>query len=113
DFTMTAAIGTLLYEDLTMTNLAGTIIIRDKTIDMNNMVMHLLDGSMTMSGNYATSNPKKPDINFNINVADFNIQKTAAAFPTVAKMAPIAKNCSGSFSSKLDVKGNLDEHMNP
>src|SRR6185369_15275844 len=69
--------------------------------------------SMTMSGNYATSNPKKPDINFNINVADFNIQKTAAAFPTVAKMAPIAKNCSGSFSSKLDVKGNLDEHMNP
>jgi hypothetical protein len=112
DFTMSASIGTLIYENLSITNASGTIIIRDSAINMNDLVMHMMDGTMTMNGKYATPNPKKPDINFNMAIRDFNIQKTADAFPTVAKMAPIAKNSSGNFSSKMDVKGNLDEHLN-
>jgi hypothetical protein len=112
DFTISASIGTLLYQNLNINNASGTIIIRDSSIRMDDLVMHLMDGTMTMSGMYSTPDLKKPDINFSMSISDFNIQKTAEAFPTVAKMAPIAKNCSGNFSSKLEVKGNLDEHMN-
>jgi hypothetical protein len=112
DFTMSATIGRLIYDNLDITNASGTIIIRDSSIRMDDLVMHMLDGSMTMSGKYTTADPKKPDINFNMSITDFNIKKTADAFPTVAKMAPVAKNCSGNFSTKMEVKGNLDQHMN-
>jgi len=55
----------------------------------------------------------KPKISFDLAIANFDIQKTATTFNTVEKMAPIAKNCSGKFSCKMNVKGNLDHHLNP
>lgn len=113
DFTMTSAIGTLLYENITMTNCSGAIIIRNKAINMSDLKMNMLDGSMVMNGGYNSTNPKKPGISFDLAITNFDIQKTATTFNTVEKMAPIAKNCSGKFSCKMNVKGDLDGKLNP
>ena len=51
--------------------------------------------------------------NFNLDINSFDIQKTAVAFNTVEKMAPIAKSCSGKFSCKMDLRGDLDNRMSP
>jgi hypothetical protein len=75
--------------------------------------MQLLDGSLTMNGGYSSLNPKKPTMDFDLDVNNFDIQKTATAFNTVEKMAPIAKSCSGKFSCKMDLKGDLDSKMSP
>ena len=96
-----------------MNNCSGSLIIRDKTVKMSNLSMHLLDGSMIMNGGYSTTDPKKPTIDFDLAVSEFDIQKTASTFNTVEKMAPIAKNCSGKFSCKMNVKGDLDTKMSP
>src|SRR5205823_3682577 len=78
DFTMSASINTLLYQNITMSNVVGNIIIKDKAIRMSNVMMHLLDGSLAMNGGYSTLNPKKPVIDFDLAVSDFDIQKTAS-----------------------------------
>ncbi len=113
DFTLNASINSLVYQNLDMENVTGSIIIKDKAIRMSNLVMHLLDGSLTMNGGYSSVNLQKPTIDFGLDVSDFDIQKTAAAFNTVEKMAPIAKSASGKFSCKMDVKGDLDTKMGP
>jgi len=113
DFVMNASIGTLIYSNITMSNCSGEITIRNKSVNLNNLKMNMLDGTMVMNGSYATPDVKKPDISFNLNITDFDVQKTATTFVTVQKMAPIAKNCSGKYSTKMELKGKLDSKMNP
>ena len=113
DFTLAATIGTMIYENVILSNCSGSIIIRNQAINMNNLKMFLLDGNIVMNGSYSTLNPKKPTISFGLAISDFDIQKTATTFNTVEKMAPITKNCSGKFSCRMDVKGDLDEKLNP
>jgi hypothetical protein len=113
DFTFTASIGTLIYQNLNITNAKGKIIVRDKTIRMDEVFMQMLDGSMTLSGGYSSADIKKPNFDFTINAKDFDIQKTVTSFESVAKMAPIAKNCTGKFSVSMSARSDLDGKMSP
>ena len=113
DFTFSASVKKLLYENLVMENLKGNIIVRDKAINMKDVFMQMLDGSMVMNGAYNTKDIRKPFFSFDMAINDFDVQKTGAAFVTVQKMAPIVKNCSGKFSSSIKADGLLDQHMSP
>lgn len=112
DFVLNSNIGKLIYDKIDITAVAGSIVVRNARVDMSNLKMNLLDGSMVMNGYYDTKNPKKPAINFNLNVSDFDIQKTFTAFNTVQKMAPIGKYAKGKFTATLnDLVGTLNEKM--
>lgn len=113
DFTFSASVKKLLYENLTMQNLKGNIIVRDQAVSMKDVFMQMLDGSMVMNGKYDTKEPKKPTFSFDMAINNFDVQKTGAAFVTVQKMAPIVKNCSGTFSSTMKADGLLDQQMSP
>ena len=113
DFNMSTEIGSLIYQNLTINNLKGKLVIRDKAIRMQDLVMQLLDGSMSMNGGYSSADIKHPSFDFSFNIKGFDIQKTTETFITVQKLAPIAKNCSGKFSTDMAVKGELDKSMNP
>jgi hypothetical protein len=113
DFTFSAAVKKLLYENMVMENVKGNLVVRDKAVSMKDVYMQLLDGSMVMNGKYDTKEPKKPTFNFDMAISDFDVQKTGATFVTVQKMAPIVKNCSGKFSSGMKAEGLLDQHMSP
>ncbi|HYV94583.1 MAG TPA: AsmA-like C-terminal region-containing protein [Chitinophagales bacterium] len=113
DFTINTAIGKILYEDLVLEKVSGKAEIHDQKIDLSNLAFNMLNGNVNMSGTYATTNPKKPAFDYNLSLQHFDIQQTVKTFTTVQKMAPIAKRCSGNFSSDLIVKGEMDEHMQP
>lgn len=114
DFEMNTNIGKVLYDKLEIANMAGQIVVRNARLSMNNLKMNLLDGAMTMSGYYDTKNKLKPQINYNLNVSDFDIEKTAKAFVTIEKMAPIANSAKGKFSTTLtDFAGTLKPDMSP
>ena len=113
DFTLAAAVGSLIYQNLTINNVRGNVIIKDKAIRMKDVFMQLLDGSMTMNGGYSSADIKKPTFDFDINAKDFDIQKTVTSFESVQKMAPIAKNCTGKFSVAMNVSALLDNQMSP
>lgn len=113
DITLNAVIKKLLYENINITNINASMGVKNKKVNISKSSMDLMDGSMTMTGFYETTNPKKPGINFVMDVKDFDVNKTATTFNTVKKLAPIAKSANGHFSSKLNVTGSLDEHMMP
>jgi hypothetical protein len=113
NFTLNAKIGKLLYQDLSILNTSGKLEIKDKAISMQDVFMQLMGGSMKMSGKYSSAVPSKPTFNFGLNITNFDIAQTAKSFVTVTKLAPIIKNCSGSYSTNMTVQGDLDSKMSP
>lgn len=111
DFTMDAKIKELIYDNINMKNVKGEVVIANEAIDMTDLYMELLDGNMTMSGSYATTNPKSPDIDFAMDISRFDLEKTAATFNTFEKLAPIIESAKGKFSTNMTMKGKLLENM--
>jgi hypothetical protein len=95
-----------------MFNVTGALQVANSEIKLNNLKMNLLDGAMVMNGKYGTQNIKAPDIDFNLNIQNFDISKTYSTFNTVQKMAGIAKYAKGKFNCELGLTGKLDQHMN-
>lgn len=114
DFVLNANIGKLLYDNLVIDNTAGNIVVRKKKLDMTNLKMGMLGGNVLLSGYYETTNPKKPTIDFNIRVENFDIQKTFTTFNTVQKIAPFGQYARGMFTATLEsFKAELDSKMSP
>ncbi|MCU0435266.1 MAG: AsmA family protein [Bacteroidia bacterium] len=113
DFTLNSTITKLKYDDIVMDNVAGMVRIHNSMVDLQNLKMQLMGGSMVMGGNYSTVNPTVPKVNFNLDVTDFDIQQTVKTFNTVEKLTPIAKQTKGRVSTKLSFTSDLDSKMMP
>ncbi len=113
DFLITAAVGSVLYEDLELKNLKGNVAIRNQSLGVNNTSFQMLDGTISMDGLYETKDIKNPNFYFDLDVSKLDIRQTYDKFIAVRKLAPIAEQCSGKYSAAFDVKGNLDSKMEP
>lgn len=114
DFNLNANFTKVLYDNLTIDNMIGNIVIRKRKVDMTDLKLGLLGGAVLMNGYYETTNPKKPTVNMNFKVDNFDIQKTFAAFNTVKKIAPIGQYAKGMFTATLEnFKADLDTKMEP
>lgn len=108
-----ASVGRLIYDNLIMTNISGGVAVKDSKVDLSNLKMNALDGSMAISGVYGTQNVKKPTVDFDLDISNFDITKTFQTFNTVQKLAPIGKYAKGKFGTQLKFAATLDEHMSP
>ena len=113
DFTMTASVKEVLYDKMKLENCKGGLHVHDQRVEMKDVFFNLFKGSATMNGAYETKDPAKPTINIDYDVKDFDIEQTVLYMETVQKMAPIAKNCKGAFSTDLKMRADLDQHMMP
>jgi uncharacterized protein involved in outer membrane biogenesis len=113
DFTLTTKIRKINFQKLEITNISGLIKVIDGKVEMNNVVMNMLQGSMNMNGEYNTQNIKKAFVDLKLGIKDFDIPASFKAFNTVQKLAPIAENAKGKYSLDFTFKSPLDAHMNP
>ncbi|MCF8253928.1 MAG: membrane assembly protein AsmA [Bacteroidia bacterium] len=113
DFTLTSSIKKLLYTNMEITNLQGIIALVDEKVSFKNVSLNTLGSEMKMNGFYETSNPKKPSVDMDFAILNLDFQKAFATFNTVKKLAPAAEHIFGTFSTTLNMKTDLDEHMNP
>ncbi|MCB0396693.1 MAG: AsmA family protein [Flavobacteriales bacterium] len=113
DFVASASFGELIYDNMSMKQVGGALVIRDRTIKLENFKMNTLGGAMTVNGTYGTKDVKAPDVDFDLDIANFDVEQTVTTFNTVAEMAPIAKSCKGNYSTKMQFTTKLDEKMEP
>ncbi len=113
DLSLTASVKKVIYDKMELQNCKGGLHVHDQRVDLKDVFFNLFNGSATMSGAYETKDPKKPTIDFSYDVKDFDIQQTVEYMETVKKMAPIAANCRGAFSTDLKMRADLDQHMMP
>jgi hypothetical protein len=113
DFTLTSSFTKIIYDNIQIDNTKGLLVVRDQKIDMQNLSMNLMGGSMVMNGFYETTNPKVPGIKFDMDIKNFDVQTVATTFNSVTEMAPIVKQTYGKFNTKLAVTGVLNDKMEP
>ena len=54
----------------------GNLVIRNKKVDMSNLKMNTMGGTLVVNGYYESSNPKKPTTAMNLKMENFDIQET-------------------------------------
>jgi len=111
DFYFQSDFKKLFYNKLEMENVNGIIQLIDKDIVLKNFNLNILDGKIIATGIYSSKISDKPYINFNLDINNFNIPKTATTFSSFEKIIPIAKRTTGNFSSKFKVYAALDQNM--
>ncbi|MCX6272227.1 MAG: hypothetical protein NTU44_13610 [Bacteroidetes bacterium] len=112
DFTARTRIAKLLYDKMDITNVMGTVRIADQKVNLDNLQMNLLGGSMGVTGSY-NSQPLKPLVDFNLDITRIDIPQSYKTFVTVRKFAPVAEKCSGKVSMKMKFNTILDTTMMP
>jgi vacuolar-type H+-ATPase subunit H len=112
---LNANIQKMLYDKLTITKVTGGVGIKDSRMTLDNLKLTIeeLEGTMALTGVYSTQNIKKPTVDFDVDIANFDIPKTFNAFNSVQKLAPIGKYAKGKFGTKLKFTTFMDQHMNP
>jgi len=112
-FVLNSTFDKMVYDNIEIKNVNGQITIDDKVARLKNLQMEMLDGKLGMNGTYDTRNLDKPAFDFDFDIRDFDIKKSATTFNTIEKMAPIASKCTGKFSTGMKLKAILDEKMEP
>jgi len=113
DFTMNVNIGNILFDKLKIADTIGSVSVKDGKLMMKNLAMNLLEGSMTLSGEYNTQDIKVPLINFGMDIKQFDITSALSSFSILEKILPKPKNYAGKISANLTLNSVLDEHLNP
>ena len=112
DFVMNAKAKHVVYNKFDITNLAGQITVKDGIASMKNVQMGLFDGTVVTNGSYSTVNPKKPAVDFDLNIQTASFAKTFTSLDMVQKMMPIFENIKGTYSVKMSLKSLMDDKMN-
>ncbi len=113
DFVLTSSIQKVLYDNLVLDNVQGKITVRNSTLSFDNVALKTLDGTVTLNGAYATPTNTKPKVNMVFGIQNMNIQKAFNSFNTIQKLAPVGKNTTGNFSTKLSFSSDLGTDMSP
>ncbi|MFY7706842.1 MAG: AsmA-like C-terminal region-containing protein [Flavobacteriales bacterium] len=113
DFNLNASFAKMIYDKTEITNVKGGIGLKDKIASLKNLSMNVLEGTVMMAGNYNAQNLELPKMDFLFDIKDMNINKAAVEFNTIDKLAPVAKSCTGKFSTKMNIKSDLGQDMMP
>jgi hypothetical protein len=113
NFVFNSNIKQLLYSNIDITNFGGSVVVQNQKLSFNNVALNTLGASIKMNGFYETTNPNKPTTNIDFGITNLDFQKAFKTFNTVKKLAPIAENMYGTFSTNLSLNTTLDNHLNP
>jgi hypothetical protein len=103
----------ILFGDLEITNARGNIRIADQAARLENLRMNMLDGVMVLNGSYIARDINRPEIDFGLNISNFDIQKTFNTFNTFSIIAPIGERARGRFSANFTMQSLLDKNLDP
>jgi vacuolar-type H+-ATPase subunit H len=113
DLTLSTAFGRLVYDTYDMTDVSGLVKVKDHTLLLEGLQVHMLGGSMSLSGTYSTFDPTKPLVDMNLQVKNVDVKQTFDAFSTMQQFAPMAGKLKGAISTNLKFKGELRKDMMP
>jgi len=113
DFVLHSKVDRFVYDKLKVYRANGKLTIRNGIVKMDGLKMHLLDGQMTVSGQYNTANVKKPFVDFNITGKDLDLNMAANSFSVVDSLLPLAKKTVGRVSPKFEYYSRLNEQASP
>ncbi len=113
DFNMTAHMKEVLFDKMVFANMAGQLLVKDSKVDMKNLSMNTMGGTVVMNGTYSTADVTKPSMDAGFKMTNLNFAQTYKELDMVQKMAPIFESLKGNYSGNMTVQTQLDATMSP
>jgi len=113
DFALNVNIAKILFDKLVVTNASGGVTVKDGKLDMRNLTLYLLDGSVVLNGAYNTQNINSPFIDLGMNINQFDISSTIASFEFIQKILPEPNDYAGKVSASLTLYSPLNGDFSP
>jgi len=113
NFTLLANFKELVYEKMNFTNAKGILKVENGEMKIQNMGLQAFGGNLLMNGLYNTVDPKKPVVNFDLNINEVIFTEVFKQVETIQKFAPIFEKATGKFSTKLSLNSFLQQNMMP
>ncbi|KAA0224523.1 hypothetical protein EDS67_23220 [candidate division KSB1 bacterium] len=113
EFTMNSLFREVSYGKLKIQNINGVLVLKDRTLNLIDLNMNMLGGSVLANGSYSTPENALPRSFFAMKVAGLSFPQTFESFVTVQKFAPIAQSLQGTFSADFELMSDLDSTLTP
>ena len=113
NLTINTVINQLVFDKLNITNVTGKAIVENKKLVLDGLNMHMLGGSMVMSGEYNTPKQQVPSFNLKMNVKDFDIPSAFRSVSTIRYLLPLAGESTGNFNTDLSINGKIGNGYTP
>ncbi len=102
----------VIYDDLELTAVSGTVAIADEKANLNNVNSSIFGGQAGFSGNVSTKTGA-PVFDMILDLSKIDITQSFQNVDLLKGLAPIAKALQGSITTKINLKGQLDENFAP
>jgi uncharacterized protein involved in outer membrane biogenesis len=113
DLTVDADFDTVLYEDLELTDMQGEVLLRDGAARIQELDFTMLGGRVSMSGAYVAPTDQQADVELKVDMVGFDLGQVASSFETVRRIAPIAEQATGRFSTDFELATTLGSDLTP
>lgn len=113
DFRMQVKMKEVLMNKMKFNNLNGLLIVKNSKVDMQNLSLNTMGGSVVVNGAYATPEKGAPSLNAGFSLNQIGFAQAYRDLDMVQQMAPIFEGLKGNFSGSIKVNTQLDETMSP
>ena len=113
DFRAQVNMKQVLLDKMNFSNIKGLLVIKDSKVDMQNLSLNTMGGSVVANGSYATpaGGQARLDAGFALNNIAF--ADAYRDLDMVQQLAPIFAGLTGDFSGSVKVNTLLDDELNP
>lgn len=113
DFRMQVAMKEVLMNKMKFSNLNGLLIVKNSKVDMQNLSLNTMGGSVVVNGSYATPENAAPALNAGFSLKEIGFAEAYRDLDMVQQMAPVFSGLKGNFSGSIKVNTLLDDNMSP
>lgn len=111
DLSFQSVIQKAVYDKMPINNINGSIKVKDRKLELTNLVMEMLKGKVAINGLYASNTANKPAFDFKLNLENLDLPTAYQSLTTFQRYVPIAARSQGKFSSQLGLSGIMNEKM--
>ena len=113
DFRMQTSFKEVLFNKMSFTDFNGLLVIKNSKIDMQNLSLKTMGGSVVVNGSYATPTGQYPSLNAGFALNEIGFAQAYNDLDIIRKLAPIFSGLTGHFSGTIRVDTKLDANMDP
>lgn len=111
DFKFNANVANITMGEMRITSTRGNVSLNGGVATLTNLSMNMLDGTVVMNGKYDPLNVKVPSLDFKLNATNFDVKAMYDSFSMVKKSLPMASDCQGKVSARMDFTAKMDSTM--
>lgn len=113
DFRFAASLDTLLYDQFELTEVQAFLHYHDQRLVFEPMSALMLGGSLALNGYFDGADVENPFIDLRFGMESFSIPLAYQQLGMLQRIAPVAEQMTGTFSTQLNMQATLDGALNP